>query len=87
MTVADTIYDTINDNWGNGGYGGTTPAITTSETAKQPDGVTADVIEVRHFAGTGYDEDSDENKDTDDIPFEVNRPKKDDDDKNQMSLF
>ena len=37
MTVADTIFDTINDNWGGGGYGGDTPTITTSETARQED--------------------------------------------------
>jgi hypothetical protein len=49
MTVADTIYDTINDNWGNGGYGGTKPSMQPSETKTGEDTVTADVVEVRHF--------------------------------------
>jgi len=49
MTEADTIYDTINDNWGSGGYGGAAPAITTTETPQQMTNLTAaDVIEVRH---------------------------------------
>ena len=49
MTVADTIHDTIADNWGNGGYAGAAPTITTSETARQPDHIHNDVIEVRHY--------------------------------------
>jgi hypothetical protein len=49
LTVADTIYDTINDNWGNGGYGGDTPTITTSEITKAETRTKTDVVEVRHF--------------------------------------
>ena len=50
MTIADTIFDTINDNWGNGGYAGTTPAIDTTETQTDSDVVTTDVVEVRHYS-------------------------------------
>jgi hypothetical protein len=49
MTIADTIYDTINDNWGSGGYAGDTPAIDTTETQRARDYTTADVVEVRHY--------------------------------------
>lgn len=47
MTIPDTIYDTINDNWGAGGYAGVAPAIDTTETQTSSDKVTANVIEVR----------------------------------------
>ena len=49
MTVADTVYDTINDNWGGGGYGGATPEIDVTETQHTTDTVTGDLIEVRHY--------------------------------------
>lgn len=47
MTIPDTIFDTINDNWGSGGYAGAAPAIDTTETQTSSDKVTANVIEVR----------------------------------------
>ena len=50
MTVASTIYDTINDNWGNGGYGGVTPEIDNTETQTQTDMGATDVVEVRHYS-------------------------------------
>jgi hypothetical protein len=49
VTIADTIHDVINDNWGNGGYGGTAPTITTSETTKTETRTKTDVVEIRHF--------------------------------------
>jgi len=49
MTVADTVYDVINDNWGGGGYGGAAPSIDNTESDVTTDSVKADVIEVRHY--------------------------------------
>jgi len=56
MTIADTIFDTINDNWGSGGYAGVTPAIDCIETQTQTDLGTADVIEVRSYSLKGNPE-------------------------------
>lgn len=50
MTVADTVFDTINDNWGNGGYGGATPEINSTESKTDHDVTSTDVIEVRHYS-------------------------------------
>lgn len=51
MTISSTIYDTINNNWGNGGYAGTAPAIINSESEKvRHEGYNkTDIVEVRHF--------------------------------------
>jgi hypothetical protein len=49
MTVADTIYDNINDNWGNGGYAGDTPKKYSTEATKSIDWTSADVIIVNHW--------------------------------------
>ena len=46
MTVADTIFDTINDNWGNGGYGGDRPAIDTTEEQVIVDHLAVDTVTV-----------------------------------------
>ena len=48
MTVAGTVFDTIVDNWGNGGYAGDLPSIDTTETQTSSDVGSDDVIEVRH---------------------------------------
>jgi len=49
-TVADTVYDAINDNWGNGGYSGNTPQIDTTETQTSEDTTSTDVVLVRHWS-------------------------------------
>jgi hypothetical protein len=46
MTVVDTIYDTIADNWGGGGYGGVAPSISSGEAQVFKDLTTADAITV-----------------------------------------
>lgn len=49
MTIADTVFDVINDNWGSGGYAGATPKIETTETQRSNNVVSTDVIQVRHY--------------------------------------
>ena len=46
MTVADTIFDTINDNWGNGGYAGDRPTIDTTEEQVIVDHLAVDTVTV-----------------------------------------
>jgi len=49
MTIADTVHGTIEDNWGNGGYGGDTPSIDTTEVGKSVDITSTDVITVLSY--------------------------------------
>lgn len=46
MTVNSTIFDAINDNWGNGGYAGDAPTIVNAMTTTTPDVISTDLIEV-----------------------------------------
>jgi hypothetical protein len=55
MTIADTVFDTINDNWGNGGYGGDAPTIVDPAAGTWTDDVVnTDVIEVRQLPDNEY---------------------------------